>query len=67
MKNEHADVEKAFDACIDKHMNDNNVKLLWDREGYTSAQFMGVMEEIMQPVYQSAARAGFGIWSSMGA
>lgn len=52
----------AFEKCAKEHLNDNVVRSKMYRKGQDFLCFSSVLEEIMQPVYQSARNCGFKDW-----
>ncbi|MDE7049189.1 HNH endonuclease domain-containing protein [Parablautia intestinalis] len=51
-----------FEKCATEHLNDNSVRRKIYREGQDFTQFCGALEDILQPVYQSARNCGFENW-----
>lgn len=51
-----------FEKCAMEHLNDNSVRRKIYREGQDFTQFCGALEDILQPVYQSARNCGFENW-----
>ena len=59
-KYEH--VHKEFERCLNNNVNSEDVKRKLYRKDIGKAEFIGVLEEIMYPVYQEAKRMGFREW-----
>lgn len=51
-----------FEKCAKEHLNDNAVRRKIYQKGQDFISFSGALEEIMQPVYQSAKNCGFKDW-----
>ncbi len=58
-------VHDEFEKCAREHLNDDVVRRKIYREGQDFVNFSNAMEEIMQPVYQSAKNCGFKDWVYM--
>lgn len=64
LKREYSDVRAAFDKCIDKHFNDSDARMLWEREDLSSDQFEADLRNIIEPIYTAAERSKFEIWNN---
>lgn len=51
-----------FEKCAKEHLNDNVVRRKIYQEGQDFISFSGALEEILQPVYQSAKNCAFKDW-----
>lgn len=51
-----------FEKCAKEHLNDNAVRRKIYQEGQGFVSFSNMLEEILQPVYQSAKNCGFKEW-----
>lgn len=60
-------VHAEFEKCAREHLNDDAARRKIYREGQDYARFSNALEEIMQPVYQSAKNCGFKDWVYLGA
>ena len=59
---EYDAVHDAFEVCAKEHLNDDAVRRKIYRKGRDLASFSNVLEEIVQPIYQSAKNCGFKDW-----
>lgn len=51
-----------FEKCAKEHLNDNTVRRKIYQKGQDFESFSNTLEEILQPVYQSAKNCGFKDW-----
>ena len=58
-------VHDEFEKCAKEHLNDEQIRRKIYREGQDFTTFLNGLEEIVQPVYQSAKNCGFKNWSYM--
>lgn len=59
---EYDTVHDEFEKCAREHLNDDAVRRKIYREGQDFVSFSNALEEIIQPVYQSAKNCGFKDW-----
>lgn len=62
MMNTHKVLRVAFEKCAKEHLNNSEIQRRIYRQGITFTEFSNVLEEIIQPVYQSAKNSGFDHW-----
>ena len=55
-------VHEEFEKCAKEHLNNEDVKRRVYREGLTFSEFSASLEEVVQPIYQSAKNCGFKNW-----
>lgn len=55
-------LHNEFEKCAKEHLNDNMVRRKIYQKGQDFISFSGALEEILQPVYQSAKNCGFKDW-----
>lgn len=55
-------VHEEFEKCAKEHLNNEDVKRRVYREGLTFSKFSASLEEVIQPIYQSAKNCGFKNW-----
>ena len=55
-------VRDAFEICAKEHLNDQAVRRKMYKEGQDFTSFANALEEMVQPVYQSAKNCGFQDW-----
>lgn len=55
-------VRDEFEKCAKEHLNDDMVRRKIYREGQDFTSFSNVLEETVQPIYQSAKNCGFKDW-----
>lgn len=55
-------VHAEFEKCAREHLNDEMVRRRIYRDGQDFLEFANALEEIIQPVYQSAKNCGFKDW-----
>ena len=55
-------VHNEFEKCAREHLNDDTVRRRIYHKGHDFLSFSGELEEIVQPVYQSARNCGFKGW-----
>ena len=55
-------VREEFEKCAKEHLNNEDVKRRVYREGLTLSEFSASLEEVIQPIYQSAKNCGFRNW-----
>ncbi len=55
-------VHAEFEKCAREHLNDDMVRIKIYRQGQDFVKFTNALEEIIQPVYQSAKNCGFKNW-----
>ena len=51
-----------FEKCAKEHLNDSIIRRKIYQEGQDFTSFFHMLEEILQPVYQSAKNCGFRDW-----
>ncbi|MCM1500774.1 MAG: HNH endonuclease, partial [Clostridium sp.] len=51
-----------FEKCAKEHLNDNTVRMKLYKKGQDFIEFSHALEEVLQPVYQSAKNCGFKDW-----
>lgn len=51
-----------FENCAREHLNSDEIRRRIYREGLCFKDFSGALEEVVQPVYQSAKNCGFRNW-----
>lgn len=56
-------VHKEFEKCKREHLNSEVIEGKLYSKGLTLDSFMGALEEVLLPVYQSAKAAGFQEWN----
>ena len=59
---QHDSVHTEFEKCAKEHLNNEDVKRRVYRKGLTYSEFSASLEEVIQPVYQSARNCGFKNW-----
>lgn len=52
----------AFEKCAKEHLNSSDIRRHIYRKGLTLNEFSNALEEVVQPVYQSAKNCGFRSW-----
>lgn len=55
-------VHAEFEKCAKEHLNNDDVKRRVYRKGLTFTEFSASLEEVIQPIYQSAKNCGFKNW-----
>ena len=55
-------VAKAFKSCADHHLNNQDIRTQLYQDGLERAEFVQRLENVMEPVYQSAKNSGFREW-----
>jgi len=55
-------IHKEFDKCAKEYINNHDVRYRVYREGLTQDEFIGELQDIILPVYQSAQNCGFSKW-----
>lgn len=55
-------IHQEFNKCKKEHLNTNEILYRLYRKGIGADEFEKQLEEIMQPVYQSAKNSGFRRW-----
>ena len=55
-------VHAEFEKCAKEHLNNEDVKRRVYRKGLTFPEFSASLEEVIQPIYQSAKNCGFKNW-----
>ena len=55
-------VYAEFEKCAKEHLNSEDVKRRVYREGLSFSEFSASLEEVIQPIYQSAKNCGFKNW-----
>lgn len=55
-------VHKEFEKCAKEHINSDDVRFRVYRKGLEYPEFVGELETIILPVYQSAKNCGFSNW-----
>lgn len=58
----HDAVHVEFEKCAKEHLNNEDVKRRVYRKGLTFSEFSASLEEVIQPIYQSAKNCGFKNW-----
>ena len=59
---QHDSVHAEFEKCAKEHLNNEDVKRRVYRQGLTYSEFYTSLEEVIQPIYQSAKNCGFKNW-----
>lgn len=62
MMNTHGVVMDAFEKCAKEHLNSSDIRGRIYKKGLTLTEFSNALEEVVQPVYQSAKNCGFRSW-----
>lgn len=62
MMNSSESVMKAFEICAGEHLNNNELRGRIYRKGLSLQEFSEALEEVIQPIYQSAKNCGFQNW-----
>ena len=55
-------VMEAFEICASEHINSNEIRRRIYKKGLSLLEFSNALEEVVQPVYQSAKNCGFQNW-----
>lgn len=55
-------VQDEFEKCAKEHLNSFDIRQRIYREGQVFSEFANALEEVLQPVYQSAKNCGFKKW-----
>ena len=55
-------VHVEFEKCAKEHLNNEDIKRRVYRKGLTFSEFSESLEEVIQPIYQSARNCGFKNW-----
>lgn len=55
-------VHDAFYKCAKEHLNNSDIQYRLYREGLTKGDFIGHLEEVIFPIYQSSKTCGFKVW-----
>lgn len=63
MMNNYEVVMDAFEACAKEHLNNSDIQVRIYKKGQSLEEFSNALEEVMQPVYQSAKNCGFSTWT----
>lgn len=58
-------VREAFELCAREHLNSSEIQGRIYRNGLSLTEFSHALEEVVQPVYQSAKNCGFRDWVLM--
>lgn len=66
MMNRYDTVKSAFEKCAKEHLNSSEIRGRMYRKGLSLPEFSSVLEEVVQPVYQSAKTCGFRSWIYVG-
>ena len=62
MMNRYDGVKDAFEKCAKEHLNSSEIRGRMYKSGLSMPEFSGVLEEVVQPLYQSAKTCGFRSW-----
>lgn len=62
MMTEHDSVMDAFEKCSKEHLNSSEIRGRIYKKGLSLTEFSNCLEEVVQPVYQSAKNCGFSNW-----
>ena len=62
MMNKHEVVMDAFEKCAKEHLNSSEIRGRIYKKGLSLVEFSNALEEVVQPVYQSAKNCGFSNW-----
>ena len=60
--NNNTAVMDAFEKCAKEHLNNSDIKGRIYKKGLSFTMFSNALEEVVQPVYQSAKNCGFHNW-----
>ena len=52
----------AFEKCAKEHLNSSEIRGRIYKKGLSLVEFSNALEEVIQPVYQSAKNCGFSNW-----
>ena len=55
-------VHAEFEKCAKEHLNNEDIKRRIYRKDLTFSEFAASLEEVIQPIYQSAKNCGFKNW-----
>ena len=55
-------VRNEFQKCAREHLNNPEIRHRLYRPGLKEEEFKGQLQEIVQPIYQSAQTCGFSSW-----
>lgn len=58
----YENVHAAFESCAKEHLNNDEIRYRIYRQGLELTEFSNTLEEVLQPVYQSAKNCGFKSW-----
>lgn len=58
----YENVHAAFESCAREHLNNDEIRYRIYRQGLGLTEFSNTLEEVLQPVYQSAKNCGFKSW-----
>lgn len=62
MMHNYEAVRDAFEKCAKEHLNSSEIRGRIYKKGLSLTEFSNVLEEVVQPVYQSAKNCGFSNW-----
>lgn len=62
MMNQNEALMNAFEKCAKEHLNNNDIRRRIYKKDLSLVQFSNALEELIQPVYQSAKNCGFRNW-----
>lgn len=62
MMNTHEVIMDAFEKCAKEHLNSSDIRGRIYKKGLSLTEFSNALEEVVQPVYQSAKNCGFRNW-----
>ncbi len=62
MMNLYPTIMEAFENCAKEHLNNNDIRRRIYRNELSISEFSNALQEVVQPVYQSAINCGFQSW-----
>lgn len=62
MMNRHEILMDSFEKCAREHLNSSDIRGRIYKRNLSLTQFSNALEEVIQPVYQSAKNCGFRDW-----
>lgn len=62
MMNKHEVLMDSFETCAKEHLNNSDIRGRIYKKNVSLTEFSNALEEVIQPVYQSAKNCGFRKW-----
>lgn len=58
------DLKELFNKCLDKYVNDSNIKNTLYKIDQSKEEFTGHLKDVVEPVYMAAKNLGFNEWKN---